>query len=178
MSTVITWTFIPFEYEYKRAHYLWELPPPIIEKQAPFINEWSPPQEVVKMPSEWTQVVTESIPPVSVETPPMDVETPPIELIEPFKLWEVPTPSDFLESHVERAVNKAFDHIGSYIVEALIQLGQNFGMWILKVAPDTFGMIAMILCLGAIMSIPKTGKWAVITLSLSIVCEIVRRATI
>jgi hypothetical protein len=174
MSTIIKWDFIPLEYEYKRADYIWEMPPPLAERPTPFINEWSPPIEVAHVPLEWTQVVVaDPMPPIE----PTQLEASP-EPVETIELWDIPKPSDLLESHMQRAVNKAFENIGQYIGEAFVQLGKDLGMWILKVMPDTFGMIAMILCLGAIMSIPRTGKWAVISVSLAVLFEILRRLTI
>lgn len=174
MSTIIKWDFIPLEYEYKRADYIWEMPIPLAERQTPFVNEWSPPFEAVSVP-EWTEVA-EVNPIPSIEA--IQLNSPSINPSEPIELWDIPTPSDLVESHMQRAVNKAFENIGQYIGEAFVQLGKDLGMWILKVAPDTFAMIGMILCLGAIMSIPRAGKWAVIAVSLSITFEILRRLTI
>lgn len=173
MSTIIKWDFIPLEYEYKRADYLWEMPTPLAEKQTPFVNEWSPPSEALRV-HEWIEVA-EVNPIPSIEA--IQLNSPPSDPSEPFELWDIPTPSDLVESHMQRAVNKSFENIGKYIGEAFVQLGKDFGLWILKVMPDTFGMIAMILCLGAIMSIPRTGKWAVISVSLAVMFEILRRLT-
>jgi len=174
MSTIIKWDFIPLQYEYKRADYIWEMPTPIVKTEpTPFVNEWSPPIEAVSIPNEWTQVVADTPPPIE----PIQLEASP-EPFEPIEIWDIPTPSDLIESHMQRAVNNAFENIGQYIGEAFVQLGKDFGLWILKVMPDTFGMIAMILCLGAIMSIPRTGKWAVISVSLAVMFEILRRLTI
>ena len=128
MSTIIKWDFIPLEYGYKRADYLWEMPTPLAEKQTPFINEWSPPSEALSVP-EWTEIA-EVNPFPSIEA--IQLNSPPIDPSEPFELWDIPTPSDLVESHMQRAVNKAFENIGQYIGEAFVQLGKDLVCGFLK----------------------------------------------
>ena len=166
---IIKWTFIPVEYEYKRADYIWEMPPPLTEK--PFTGEWSPIQEV---PGEWTEVPAV----LSAATDPPIVEDPPADALDQMPLdLQLPDEKSYLDQKFQEAMDGALDNISGAVGDAIVRLGKDFGMWILNVAPDTLGMIAMILCLGSIMSIPKTGKWAIISISLAVVFEILRRVT-
>lgn len=178
MSTVITWSFIPRQYEYKRADYIWEMPSTIVKTEptsTPFVNEWSPSLETVTAPlNEWSMPPAVSDNPITPSIEPMQLDTP----IDVWSLPSVPTPTEYIQNQVHVAMSKAFENIGQYIGDAIVQLGKDFGMWLLSVAPDTFMMIGMILCLGAIMSIPRTGKWAVIAVSLSITFEMLRRLTV
>lgn len=129
-----------------------------------------------------------------------------IEYKRPAFLWEIPpiiktdypvvitkveTPSyvetaattnlSFLE-YLEDKKSEALADVGKGIAESATQsLGdvlKDFGLWLLQVLPDSFGLLAMIFCLGSIASIPRTGKWACLSLILAIIFEILRRVTI
>lgn len=49
-----------------------------------------------------------------------------------------------------------------------------FGKWMLMIGPDAAIMISMIFCLGAICSIPKMAKWAVASVTVAFVLEVIR----
>jgi murein DD-endopeptidase MepM/ murein hydrolase activator NlpD len=65
-----------------------------------------------------------------------------------------------------------------YLIDQLSELAHEVGIWLLKIAPEVSMTLAMIFCLGAIMSIPKMGKWASIATIGAVVADVIKRATI
>jgi hypothetical protein len=101
--------------------------------------------------------------------------------------WEMPGPSDprppapgFWDGVQEKAANEV-DGLGSdiatWILEGLGEIGRDLGLWMIQVAPDTLVTLAMMFCLGAIASIPKTGKWAAAATVFSVLAEVIRKST-
>lgn len=129
-----------------------------------------------------------------------------VEYKRPALLWELPpiiksevyTPVTTIQtpqiaSTVDTTTRSIGEYLGDKKSEALSSVGEGitdsvtqsvgdvlkeFGLWLLQVLPDSFGVLAMIFCLGAICSIPKMGKWAAICLIIAIIFEIFRRVTL
>lgn len=100
--------------------------------------------------------------------------------------WMVPGPSNprpnvgFWDGVKDRAASEV-DGMGSdiaiWILEGMGDIARELGLWMVRVAPDTLLTLAMMFCLGAIASIPKTGKWAAAATAFSVLAEVVRKST-
>lgn len=85
---------------------------------------------------------------------------------------------EYLEDKKSEALSDVWAGITKEVTHSLGDVGKEFGLWLLQVLPDSFGVLSMVFCLGAILSIPKTGKWGAISLILAIIFEILRRVTL
>jgi hypothetical protein len=65
--------------------------------------------------------------------------------------------------------------VAIWILDHMAAAFKALGTWLLQVGPDTAVLIAMIFCLGAICSIPRCGKYAVWSLLVGVVVDIIRR---
>lgn len=122
-----------------------------------------------------------------------------VEYKRPAFIWELPPPiintpappqyievaatttrsfGEYLDDKKSEALSNIGEGIAGSVTQSLGDVFKEFGLWLLTVAPDSFGVLSMIFCLGAIASIPKTGKWACISLILAIIFEILRRVTL
>jgi hypothetical protein len=89
----------------------------------------------------------------------------------------VPGPEDLLWGAVEAGRDKATEWTGDAALWILTELGKvlkEMGLWLLQIAPDASMLIAMILCLGAMASIPKAGKWTIGAVIFGVIMEAVR----
>ncbi|PUB09601.1 hypothetical protein [Paenisporosarcina sp. OV554] len=134
--------------EYKPPAFVWELPPPIIKTE------------------EFTTAFIPS--PISIIEPIQYVKTAPIN---------DRSFGEYLDDKKSEALSSIGEGIKDSVTQNLGDVAKEFGLWLLQVLPDSFGLLAMIFCLGAIASIPKMGKWTAISLVLAIIFEILRRAT-
>jgi len=85
---------------------------------------------------------------------------------------------EYLDDKKSETLTDVGKGIADRATQSLGDVMKEFGLWLLQVLPDSFGILAMIFCLGAIASIPRTGKWACISLILAIIFEILRRLTL
>lgn len=69
------------------------------------------------------------------------------------------------------------DSATQWVLEHIGQILHDIGLWLIHVAPDALITLSMIFCLGAIASIPKTGKWTAIATIAAVVTEVIRKST-
>ena len=85
---------------------------------------------------------------------------------------------EYLDDKKSEVISDAGKGITDSVTQSVGDVLKDFGLWLLQVLPDSFGVLAMIFCLGAMVSIPKMGKWTAISLILAIIFEILRRSTL
>lgn len=92
----------------------------------------------------------------------------------------IPSPEDAAWALVEKgrdaATGASFD-LAKWMLEQLGHVLHDMGLWLIQVAPDALIALSMIFCLGAICSIPKTGKWTAAATAGAVIAEVIRRAT-
>lgn len=82
---------------------------------------------------------------------------------------------DLLIEPVRDKGNEWAAEVMQWILSNMGELFKEFGLWLLQVAPDTLLTLGMIFCLGAICSIPRTGKWAAASVTAALLTEVVRK---
>jgi hypothetical protein len=68
------------------------------------------------------------------------------------------------------------EEMAQAFIDKMGEAAHYLGIWLLNVAPDTLLTVGMIGVLGAIASIPQSGKWASGFICASVVFEIIRRS--